>query len=74
MPDTNWLSVEEKIKILMQFDEEFEGDRAIDPEEDFFALGMLEMHGLITEDLQITEAGEKRFWEMLRDQYYEIEE
>lgn len=49
------------IKVLMQWDIEDIAERDIVPEDDFFALGMLQVHGLIDDDLHITPQGIKEF-------------
>lgn len=53
----NTVSDSDKIKMLLGFDE----SREIDPEQDFFELGMLKMHGLIDENMQLTPEGEQKF-------------
>ena len=61
----NAISDSDKIKMLFRqmnggqvgFDEEHE----IDPEQDFFELGMLKMHGLIDENMMLTPEGEQKF-------------
>ena len=50
-----------RIKVLMQWDIEDIVERDIVPEDDFFELGLLQVHGLIDDDLHITEQGIKEF-------------
>jgi hypothetical protein len=52
-----------KLKVLMQA----EPDHQIDPEEDFFELGMLVMHDLIYNNLNLTPEGEKVYLEMIKE-------
>lgn len=52
---------EEKLRVLM----EVESDHQIDLEEDSFDLGMLKMHGLIDDNLNVTPQGEKAYLEMI---------
>lgn len=54
------LPTSEKIKLLLGFKEQGI-DREIDPEQDFFALGMLKMHGLIDENMNLTPEGEQKY-------------
>ncbi|MHB9005284.1 MAG: hypothetical protein ACYC6C_14765, partial [Coriobacteriia bacterium] len=53
----NAVSDSDKIKMLLGFDE----DHELDPEQDFFELGMLKMHGLIDENMMLTPEGEQKF-------------
>ncbi|QQS36925.1 MAG: hypothetical protein IPM56_02935 [Ignavibacteriales bacterium] len=56
-----------KLKILMQC----ERGHILDPEEDFFELGLLRMHGLIDDDLKLTSAGERVLGDMICTQISE---
>ncbi|MBU1097312.1 MAG: hypothetical protein KKB34_12585 [Bacteroidetes bacterium] len=50
-----------KLKVLMDWDDYDIETRDIDPEEDFFELGMLEMAKLIDSEMNLTDTGEKEF-------------
>ena len=53
-----------KLKVLLeQLGKDISED--INPEDDAFELGLLSMHGLIDEDLNLTAEGEKRYNEIV---------
>jgi hypothetical protein len=58
---------QDMIKVLMQWDIADIVERDIDPEEDFFQLGLLETHGLIDENLHITPQGVKEFERLMKE-------
>ena len=58
--NTQELPTSEKLKLMLGFKEQGI-DREIDPEQDFFALGMLKMHGLIDENMNLTPGGEQKY-------------
>jgi hypothetical protein len=58
--NTQELPTSEKLKLMLGFKEQGI-DREIDPEQDFFALGMLKMHGLIDENMNLTPEGEQKY-------------
>lgn len=62
------LPTSEKIKLLLGFKEQGI-DRDIDPEQDFFALGMLKMHGLIDENMNLTPEGEQKYQEQFGSKF-----
>jgi DNA repair protein RadC/predicted ABC-type ATPase len=53
------ISNSDKIKMFLGFKE----DRELDPEQDFFELGILKLHGLIDDNMQLTPEGEQKFEE-----------
>jgi DNA repair protein RadC len=60
----------EKIKMLAGFPE----DHELDPEQDFFELGLLCMHGLIDENMILTPEGEAKFEKDFGDKFSPEEE
>jgi len=69
-PQTNetQLPESEKLKLLLSFKEQGI-DRDVDPEQDFFGLGMLKMHGLIDEDMNLTPEGEQKYQEQFGSKF-----
>lgn len=59
-----------KLRVLM----EVEADHEINPEEDFFEIGLLSMHGLIDDKLNLTSAGYLVYLEMINPSYSQHEE
>ncbi len=50
-----------KVKFLMGWDNYDIKNKEIDPDEDFFQLGMLMDHGLIDKEFHLTKEGQKEF-------------
>lgn len=59
-PQNEELPTNEKLKQLLEFPKRGI-DREIDSEQDFFSLGMLKMHGLIDENMELTPKGEEAY-------------
>lgn len=65
--ENNAMSDSDKIKMFLDFDESAtktaDKERELDPEQDFFELGILKLHGLIDDNMQLTPEGEQKFEE-----------
>jgi len=62
------LPTSEKIKLFLNFSEQGI-ERDIDPEQDFVGLGMLKMHGLIDENMNLTPEGEQKYQEQFGNKF-----
>lgn len=58
---------DEKILKKLLWFEERDIDRDIETEQDFFELGILHMHGFITKECELTEAGRQHYIKKLEE-------